>query len=156
STGTSLADEAFTCVWGATNNFTITCPCTAYSIRVEPDTSSDTTTAANAILGEITADVVGIRDDVYGTLSAVPQAVLENPADVVAYILSLYPFDVDRADDWADTRARLEALGLRWAFMLGSDGNPRFSALRKLIGDQSRSRLSVEAGEYVLRDIPAA
>ena len=44
------------------------------------------TSTAEAVIGQVTADLVGVIDDDYGTVSGTPRLVLENPADIAKYI----------------------------------------------------------------------
>jgi hypothetical protein len=124
-----------------------------YSFRPVQSFGVSGDSTVGIVLGEVTCDVSGVKDDGAGTISGTPSLLLENPADVVAWLLSLYPYAITRAG-WSTSRSALS--GYKWAFLLGRDRAPRFSELRRLIGDQSKSRLTIERGEARLAVFPSS
>ena len=112
---------------------------------------------AEAAIGAVTCDIQGLRDDAQGSITGETHKLIENPADVVRFVLTrLYPgvSADDIGPSFATTRAR--AAGLRWAFLLGEE---RFSKLRRKFGEQARSVLYLDAGSWefaYLQDAPTA
>ena len=141
-----------------TATFTISVTFTDYTVTGEGSAGGGDTSTAAHVIGEVTADVAGIQDDEVGSITGVPRSLLEIPADVTAWLLTLYPGVslADRGAHWAATRALQASAGLRWAFLLGAEGTERFSDLRRLIGLQSRSHLMTVAGILDLRFIPSS
>lgn len=114
---------------------------------------------ADVVVGELTCDVDGIKDDASGTISGTPNLLLENPADIQKLILTqLYP-GVALADlgaTWTATRASLATAAYKWASLLEYT---EFSKLRAKLEEQSRCTLFLEAGKWELKyrvDAPAA
>lgn len=113
---------------------------------------------AGRVIGEVTCDVEGIMDDAAGVVSGTASLLLENPADVMRFILTqLYGVAVaDLGARWPASRAALAGFGYRWAFLLGFEGPDKLSDLRTRFAQQSRSELFIEGGKWDLVTIPAA
>lgn len=122
---------------------------TSYSIVIDSTgTTPSGGSTSEAVLGDVTCQVVGVTDDGYGTITGVGGRLLEAPADVARWIhLNLYGLTAaDLGSRWAATRAQHINGHLTWAFLLGFDGPVKYSELRRKIGEQSRSRLVVVEG----------
>lgn len=110
--------------------------------------------AVDEALGPVSCDVVGICDDSTGSVSGHAALVLENPADIVRYLLTqFYPPSVLALGGatFATARADLAARGIRWALLYGVDGPVALSDLRDLAGRQMAGALYVEGSAWKLR-----
>lgn len=150
----SWEDEVFD--FSSTGSVTVTFAFNRYAVTFERGAGGQESTAA-AVIGTVTCDVEGVRDDSLGRITGTALARIEIPADVVRFVLTkLFP-GVSAADlgaSWALTRARGSAL--RWAFLLGAE---TFSRLRRKFGEQARSVLYLDAGTWefsYLQDAPVA
>jgi hypothetical protein len=103
------------------------------------------TSTANRVIGTVTCDVEGIRDDVSGTISGTPSLLLENPADVTRFMLSKLFAVTDFGSTWTLSRAALATAGYKWAATFEFT---TFSALRRKLGEQARSVLYIESGNW--------
>lgn len=109
----------------------------------------------------ITASIEGIQDDDLGSITGAPRTLLERPGHVMRFLTTAV-YGVPLAElgpRWAATIIQQAAADLRWAFLLGADGPPKFSDVRALAGEQSNSRVTVDHGllDMVWRPtVPAA
>jgi hypothetical protein len=155
----SAADEIITINWGGsqTNDARLTMSF-AYTVSVPsggfPDRPGGPhASAVDAALGSVTCDVVGIEDDAAGTLTGTPETLLENPADITRYLLTmLYPATaLTFGASWAVSRAILATGGQRWALLFGAEGPVALSDFRTLVARQAPGALYVEAGAWEFR-----
>lgn len=160
-TATSLASETFTLfLTGDADNYNFTWTITVYDITtaVTSGAAAGESTAAR-VIGAVTCDLTGIKDDTTGSITGVASQLLQRPADVTKFILTeLYP-GVSRTADlgktWLRTLAEQAFAGLKWAFLLEYT---EFSKLRRKLGEQGRAALYLESGkwEYAYLITPAA
>lgn len=123
--------------------------------------------SAAAVIGAITCDVQGIQDDGSGSISGTPSLLLENNADVAAFVVTqCYPSialgtspgaaNSDLGSTWTTTRTSIAGAGYKLALMLGIDGLVKFTDARNKLGEQSRSIMFTEAGKLEFRYMPSA
>jgi len=157
----SLADEVITFEfqYNNTNDGFLQMTFDNYAITALARATSGAGISTTAIvLGEVTCDLEGIKDDGSGTISGTPNLLLENPANVSRFIVTqLYGVAVgDLGTTWAASRTSLAALGFKWAALLEFT---LFSQLRRRLGEQARSILYLESGKWeyeFLADAPIA
>jgi len=144
-------------LWGLQGASAASLKVTFTNYTIAYGTGGDADSTAGRVIGHVTCDMLGVRDD--GTITGTPGELLDNPADATAYLLTrCYPSSalVELHERWSDTRAALAQLGLRWSALIGADGVPGFSDLRRLIALQSRCQLVSGFGTLWLRAIPDA
>ncbi len=123
----------------------------------EGDASGDST--AEVVIGEVTCDVEGLKDDASGSISGTASVLLENPSDITKLILTqLFPGvgTADLGTTWPTTRVRHATVGLKWATLLEF---MEFAKLRRKLGEQARSLLFFDGDRWqwkYLEDTPAA
>jgi hypothetical protein len=158
----SVADEVLTFNYsmiGTLNGGSLVVDFTSYTVQAAsggfPDRPGGPyTSAADAALGEVRCDIVGVCDDATGTLTGTAGAVLTNPADVVRYLLTLfYPAPVlpIGGASFAATRATLASRAITWALLYGHDGPLALSDLRELAARQSGGAVYLEGGAWQFR-----
>ncbi len=119
----------------------------ATGAAVAPPLPPVTNSTADVVWGTLACDVAGILDDAGGSYTGSPAAPITNPADVTPCVLrTVYPLTgaADIGATFAATRALLAAGGYVWAARI--DGAVPFSTLRRMLGEQSRCVLHLEAG----------
>lgn len=132
-----------------------------YTASIEIDAGGGgNNSVVDVVVGTVTVNMDGIKDDASGTISGTASLLLENPADQAKFVVSqLYPglSTADLGTTWAATRSSLATAGYKWAHRL--EPPVAFSDLRRAVGLQARSLLYVDSGLVEMRylaDSPAA
>lgn len=105
--------------------------------------------SADTVIGQVTADVDGLKDDASGTISGTANLLLEIPADVTKLLMREVYKESTTATyaSWASARGWQNGEGYKWAFLY----TPLpFSEFRRQVGLQSRSELFQESGLWQL------
>jgi hypothetical protein len=116
--------------------------------------SGDSTTAI--VIGDVTCDIEGTRDDTSGSISGTANLLLENPVDIVRFaLLHLWPgiTSGQLGASFATTRASLASAGIKWAFLMGFED---FAKWRLRFGEQARSVFYLTAGTWEYKYLPDA
>jgi hypothetical protein len=160
-TGGSVENEAIYVYFGTVGAAAVTPEVTKYEASITAGSGRSPRSTASLVIGDVTCDVVGVQDDSDGTVTGIPQTLIEIPGHVMRFLATaVYGVPVaELGPRWAAAIVQHVNAGLRWAFLLGADGPPKFSDVRTLAGEQSNSRVTVDHGllDMVWRpDAPAA
>jgi hypothetical protein len=108
--------------------------------------------SADTVLGEITADVNGLKDDASGTISGTANTFLEVPHDILKCLLREIWQEKDPAlydaASWTATRQAQVTATYRWALMAVPIS---FAEFRRAAGFQGRAELYQEGGRWVYK-----